>query len=754
TEGDLVGISGLVISVQSDGTVRVKIDTSEIARGSSRSRGQPIMSFQQKQLRKYFRPGDHVKVIRGKSSGLTGSVVAVEDLIVTLISDLSLNEVKVFAKDLIQSKEVVTSVSENKFDKNEMVFLDSGRVSAIVLASEKGMYKVLDQNNQFLIVKEYEVSPMYKRANQIIATDSTGQEIKKGDIVKELSGLRRSGMIVQLNRFVAFIKSESISENSGIFPARVRNLISSASRQTYNRNSSNPNFQPRQGFQGNRGNQNARKSAPAFRGRDPIIGQYVIITRGPSKGYMGIVKTTSGNIARIELHTSARIVNVERDKLDVKLKDGRTVPAVSFGTFGGQNGSDLGDSSGFPSPYSNTKSLPFTPGAPGNASSSYGGSWEKPNISSDSSSAWGSGTPSVSNGDGWNQKDSGSSWGSGTPSVSNDNAWDQNDSGSTAGWGSGGGGGQEASTDNAWDQKDTSSSSGWGGASTQETSNQGSWDQNDTSPSSAGWGSGGAPEASNDSGWNQKDTGSTSGWGGGASTQEVANDSTWDQKDTESSSGRGSGAKETSNESAWGQPDTGASSGWDTGGATGGGGSNSNDQNSWGYSDIKNGVNNSGFGDDYPTPNSVDGWLNSVASERVADRGDRSFNNGNNRRNEYHNNRNNRRNNYDRQNFSRPQNKPRSSNYQGSDNYNPRRNREYNNNYDSHRGGYKDSNNRGSEWNSGSFDSSHSNHTSKNDATSNQNDDDNWGPSTYDNDPSSNWGSSQSTEQPGSGWGA
>lgn len=45
------------------------------------------------ELRKYFKNGDHVKVIAGRYEGDTGMVVRVEDNLVVLISDLGVQEV-------------------------------------------------------------------------------------------------------------------------------------------------------------------------------------------------------------------------------------------------------------------------------------------------------------------------------------------------------------------------------------------------------------------------------------------------------------------------------------------------------------------------------------------------------------------------------------------------------------------------------------------------------------------------------------
>lgn len=45
------------------------------------------------EIRKYFKTGDHVKVITGRYEGDTGLIVRVEDNMVILISDITNDEV-------------------------------------------------------------------------------------------------------------------------------------------------------------------------------------------------------------------------------------------------------------------------------------------------------------------------------------------------------------------------------------------------------------------------------------------------------------------------------------------------------------------------------------------------------------------------------------------------------------------------------------------------------------------------------------
>lgn len=96
TEGDLIHTSGVVDSVD-NGIVTI-IPRVEGLTGKHK--------FHPKQLRKRFRPGDHVKVINGKFKDETGMVLKLEENMVTMLSDLTLKEVTVFSKDVREAAEV------------------------------------------------------------------------------------------------------------------------------------------------------------------------------------------------------------------------------------------------------------------------------------------------------------------------------------------------------------------------------------------------------------------------------------------------------------------------------------------------------------------------------------------------------------------------------------------------------------------------------------------------------------------------
>ena len=49
--------------------------------------------------------------------------------------------------------------------------------------------------------------------------------------------------------------------------------------------------------------------------RDRLIGVTCRIFKGPQKGYNGIIKDTNGNLLRVELQATNKVITIERHKV-------------------------------------------------------------------------------------------------------------------------------------------------------------------------------------------------------------------------------------------------------------------------------------------------------------------------------------------------------------------------------------------------------------------------------------------------------
>ncbi|CAB4275725.1 unnamed protein product [Prunus armeniaca] len=69
------------------------------------------LAINEKELYKYFEPGNHVKVLSGTQEGATGMVVKVEQHVLIILSDVTKEHIRVFADDVVESSEVTYSIT-------------------------------------------------------------------------------------------------------------------------------------------------------------------------------------------------------------------------------------------------------------------------------------------------------------------------------------------------------------------------------------------------------------------------------------------------------------------------------------------------------------------------------------------------------------------------------------------------------------------------------------------------------------------
>lgn len=112
---------------------------------------QKTLAFNEKELCKYFKPGDHVKVVSGVQEGATGMVVKVEGHVLIILSDttkehvshrisgdvhmtvcfvqtiiiFSVAQIRVFADHVVESSEITTGVTRvGDYELHDLVLLE------------------------------------------------------------------------------------------------------------------------------------------------------------------------------------------------------------------------------------------------------------------------------------------------------------------------------------------------------------------------------------------------------------------------------------------------------------------------------------------------------------------------------------------------------------------------------------------------------------------------------------------------------
>ncbi|KAJ3281515.1 transcription elongation factor spt5, partial [Borealophlyctis nickersoniae] len=307
--GDLIGTPGTVQSVE-NGLVTIMADPSFNLKQS--------FQVEASALRKRFSQGDQVKVINGVHKDQTGMIIMIQDNIVNLLSDSSQQPIQVFSKDLRSSTQVSTARPVmSQYDVKDLVHLSPTEVG-VVLKVELDSITVLTQFGTVQRVKPASIRGK-RDSKRAITNDSVGHPISAGEGVQIIDPqhpeARKRGTVLHIYRTSVFVQSPEVTENDGIFVTRPSLLTSLAARNGVGRGYGGYQqpYVQRGGFGGGpRGGGMGRG-----RGRDPLLSKTVVITSGPYKGYLGIVKDIRDTLARVELHTAARTVSVERNRLQV-----------------------------------------------------------------------------------------------------------------------------------------------------------------------------------------------------------------------------------------------------------------------------------------------------------------------------------------------------------------------------------------------------------------------------------------------------
>ncbi|KAL2836554.1 Spt5 C-terminal nonapeptide repeat binding Spt4-domain-containing protein [Aspergillus pseudoustus] len=306
-KGEQQGLIGRTSSTRGD-IVTILVTEGELA-------GQTIEA-PVKTLRKRFREGDHVKVIGGsRYQDELGMVVQVRDDTVTLLSDMSMQEITVFSKDLRLSAETGVDGKLGMFDVHDLVQLDAATVACIVKVDRESL-RVLDQNGSIRTILPTHVTNKITPRRDAVATDRNGAEIRHGDTVKELYGEQRNGLILHIHRSFLFLHNKAQAENAGIIVVRTTNVVTVSAKGGRSTGPDLTKMNPALMKNGAPGGMMA-PPARSF-GRDRMIGKTVMVRKGPFKGLVGIVKDTTDVQARVELHSKNKIVTIPKELLVVK----------------------------------------------------------------------------------------------------------------------------------------------------------------------------------------------------------------------------------------------------------------------------------------------------------------------------------------------------------------------------------------------------------------------------------------------------
>lgn len=138
------------------------------------------------------------------------------------------------------------------------------------------------------------------------ALDKRQNHVSVGEMVNIVEGpfTGHSGTVKHIYRTYLFLHNNRITTNSGIFVARARQVFLSGSkaRSDMIQNSTVPRMDARAG----------RPGPPGRQRESELIGQTVKVKKGRWKGYIGIVVDESEQKVKVEIHSQAKTVDVDR----------------------------------------------------------------------------------------------------------------------------------------------------------------------------------------------------------------------------------------------------------------------------------------------------------------------------------------------------------------------------------------------------------------------------------------------------------
>ncbi|CAL5046685.1 unnamed protein product [Urochloa decumbens] len=324
-KGDLKNLEGWVEKVE-DETVHIRPKITDLPK---------TLAFNEKELCKYFKPGDHVKVISGVQEGATGMVVKVEGHVLIILSDTTKEHIRVFADHVVESSEITTGITRiGDYELHDLVLLDNLSFGVIIRVETEAfqVLKGVPDRPEVVLVKLREIkSKIDRRAS---AKDRSNNIIATKDVVRVVEGAckGKQGPVEHIHKGILFIYDRHHLEHAGFICAKAQSCLlvggSTGGRRGNGMDTADarlgalrspasilqsPGRLPPRGPHMNYGGRFG--GGRGGRGHDALVGKCIKIKSGPYKGYRGRVKEVTGALVRVELDSLMKIVTVKRDDI-------------------------------------------------------------------------------------------------------------------------------------------------------------------------------------------------------------------------------------------------------------------------------------------------------------------------------------------------------------------------------------------------------------------------------------------------------
>ncbi|XVF64412.1 hypothetical protein PTKIN_Ptkin09bG0167100 [Pterospermum kingtungense] len=318
-KGDLKNLKGWVEKVEEE-NVHIRPEMKGLPK---------TLAVNEKELCKYFEPGNHVKVVSGTKEGATGMVVKVEQHVLIILSDTTKEHIRVFADDVVESSEVTTGVTKiGEFELHDLVLLDNNSFGVIIRVESEAfqVLKGVPERPEVVLVKLREIK--CKLEKKFNVQDRYRNTISVKDVVRILEGpcKGKQGPVEHIYKGVLFIYDRHHLEHAGFICAKADSCcIVGGSRSNCDRNGDSFSrfggfkapprvpLSPRRFSRGGPPFDSAGRHRGGRGGHDALVGTTVKIRQGPYKGYRGRVVDIKGQSVRVELESQMKVVTVDRN---------------------------------------------------------------------------------------------------------------------------------------------------------------------------------------------------------------------------------------------------------------------------------------------------------------------------------------------------------------------------------------------------------------------------------------------------------
>ncbi|KHG17889.1 hypothetical protein F383_09245 [Gossypium arboreum] len=295
-KGDLKNLKGWVEKVEEE-NVHIRPEMKGLPK---------TLAVNEKELCKYFEPGDHVKVVSGTKEGATGMVVKVEQHVLIILSDTTKEHIRVFADDVVESSEVTTGITKiGEYELHDLVLLDNNSFGVIIRVESEAfqVLKGVPERPEVSLVKLREIK--CKVDKKFNVQDRYRNTVAVKDVVRILEGpcKGKQGPVEHIYKGVLFVYDRHHLEHAGFICAKADSCcIVGGSRSNGDRSGGSLSR-----FGGFKAPSRVPPSPRRFsRGGPP----FVKIRQGPYKGYCGRVVDIKGQSVRVELESQMKLIAI------------------------------------------------------------------------------------------------------------------------------------------------------------------------------------------------------------------------------------------------------------------------------------------------------------------------------------------------------------------------------------------------------------------------------------------------------------